>query len=1079
MNFTRRILGVLALLFVAVLLAGVPVVLWWLTGPLLPDAIPTGSQILDALTSRDDGTLIAVVLLVVAWLAWLYLAIALLVEIWAAIRRVPAPRMPGFSLPQGAARKLVGAAMLAFIAGPALAGTANADTTTVSPPAQTVSATTISTTPAAEDTSSSRDTTMQAPTRERATTTHVVGPQDSLYSLAATYLDDGDRYMEIFEANRGVVQANGSKLTDPDLIVNGTELTITLDTPAAAPQAAAAKRATIDHTVEPGDTLYELAEDHLDDGDRYMEIFEANRGVVQANGSKLTDPDLIISGTELTITLDTPAAAPAAATPTTDQPKPSQVETAEEPQEPETAAPSKQQPAATQAPPTPEPAPTPQPARAEIGSSQSSASQPIIHDTVSEDDSDDIGVRAPIGVGALAASGVVGLIASRRFYQRRQRARGAQLAMPTGAAAVVERELRAVANPLAIEEVDLALRGLAKHCRDTNTPLPEIRVARLTGTTFEIYTTEAETLPAPWIGTASGMLWSYHADDTDQLDRDALSEIPAPFPALVCLGQDLEDAHVLADLETVGSINIDADKNDAEEILAAMAIELATSSWADDLTVTVVGAFPEMEDVLQTGRIRYLPTVGRLFDELQRRADNDRLALQLDDAPDLHHARVSAVAPSTWFPEVIMLTQPLTDTQQNQLERLLTELPRVAIASVAIDSSPADWTINTTSGDNVILEPLGLTIIPQRISTEGYRRVLEVVDVANHGQPIYNETHPDIIDTLVDDATDWLNAHTGREDDLPDEGEPVAIAVDVEDAEALQSAQLAEVDASVEEPEDLDVSESVEEAEQGEEPEKLSATFGPTEGVPYLRVLGTVELEGAGGVVEPNRAARLTEYLAYLALTEDTVTARSIDDAIWPNRKKENNATTRDPATSRLRKWLGTDEDGQLRLDVNTFELTGIDCDWYQFEAATRGPLTGVSTEQLAAAVRLVRGTPFKSAAVRNRYYSWAEPIQQAMISRIVDVCYELALRQLVDEEWLACEATLATGIDIEPGDEQLWRMRILAAYARHNREAVEEATSRLFAQLEGFDCPPEPETTDFLRHLDEGATVTDLMEMI
>ena len=64
MNFTRRILGVLALLFVAVLLAGVPVVLWWLTGPLLPDAIPTGSQILDALTSRDDGTLIAVVLLV-------------------------------------------------------------------------------------------------------------------------------------------------------------------------------------------------------------------------------------------------------------------------------------------------------------------------------------------------------------------------------------------------------------------------------------------------------------------------------------------------------------------------------------------------------------------------------------------------------------------------------------------------------------------------------------------------------------------------------------------------------------------------------------------------------------------------------------------------------------------------------------------------------------------------------------------------------------------------------------------------------------------------------------------------------
>ena len=57
--------------------------------------------------------------------------------------------------------------------------------------------------------------------------------------------------------------------------------------------------------------------------------------------------------------------------------------------------------------------------------------------------------------------------------------------------------------------------------------------------------------------------------------------------------------------------------------------------------------------------------------------------------------------------------------------------------------------------------------------------------------------------------------------------------------------------------------------------------------------------------------------------------------------------------------------------------------------------------------------------------------------------------------------------------------MRILAAYARHNRAAVGEATSRLFAQLEGFDCPPEPETIDFLSRLDEGAPVTDLMEMI
>ena len=795
-----------------------------------------------------------------------------------------------------------------------------------------------------------------------------------------------------------------------------------------------------------------------------MEIFDDNQGITQANGARLTDPDLIVNGTQLTITLDTPPTVdPTPAAPPTAEPP------AATPSTPAAATPAEdtadQTPPSEQTPSTPPTTPAQDPttpSRAQADPRRAAA-EPVITDNIDQDDNL-VGVRASFGVGALAASGVVGLIASRRFFQRRQRARGAQLAMPEGAAAAVEFELRAVQNPLAIEEVDLALRGLAQHCRDTNTALPEIRVARLTGTTFEIYTQEPEQLPAPWIGTASGMLWSYHSDDDTQLDRDALAEIPAPYPSLVCLGQDLEDAHILADLEAVGSINVDGDPADAEEILAAMAIELATSSWADDLTVTIVGAFPEMEDVLKTGRIRYLPTVGRLFDDLQRRAQSDRLAMQLDDAPDLHHARVTAVAPSTWFPEVVMLTQPLTPTQQHQLEGLLTELPRVAIASVAIGATAGEWTINLRDQNNVILEPLGLALIPQRITTEGYRRVLEVVDVANHAQPIHNETSPDIIDTLLDDATDWLHHHTNPDapDDQPTATEPTDLHRDDHTTDTGHTTPV-----------------EVASSQQAVAADPDAPVMGPVAGTPYLKVLGTVELEGADGVVEPNRAARLTEYLAYLALTEDTITARSIDDAIWPNRKKENNSTTRDPATSRLRKWLGTMPDGQLRLDVNTFQLTGVDCDWHQFEAATRAPLTKISTEQLAAAITLVRGTPFKSAAVRNLYYAWAEPIQQKMISRIVDVCYELALRQLVDEEWLACEHTLATGIDIEPGDEQLWRMRILAAYARHNRSAVNEATSRLFAQLEGFDCPPEPETTDFLRRLDEGATVTDLMEMI
>lgn len=48
------------------------------------------------------------------------------------------------------------------------------------------------------------------------------------------------------------------------------------------------------HTVKPGESLSKIAKVHLDDGNRYMEIFNANR-------DKLKDPDLIQPGQQLVI----------------------------------------------------------------------------------------------------------------------------------------------------------------------------------------------------------------------------------------------------------------------------------------------------------------------------------------------------------------------------------------------------------------------------------------------------------------------------------------------------------------------------------------------------------------------------------------------------------------------------------------------------------------------------------------------------------------------------------------------------------------------------------------------------------
>ena len=54
-------------------------------------------------------------------------------------------------------------------------------------------------------------------------------------------------------------------------------------------------------TVRAGDTLRKIAMNNLGDESRWMEIFELNKGVTQADGRTLTNPDLIHIGWVLEI----------------------------------------------------------------------------------------------------------------------------------------------------------------------------------------------------------------------------------------------------------------------------------------------------------------------------------------------------------------------------------------------------------------------------------------------------------------------------------------------------------------------------------------------------------------------------------------------------------------------------------------------------------------------------------------------------------------------------------------------------------------------------------------------------------
>ena len=133
----------------------------------------------------------------------------------------------------------------------------------------------------------------RTPPRRRGRT-HRVRDGDTLSLLAADYLGSSQRYLEIFEANRDL-------LKNPDLLPIGAELKIpSLDEIARAkpPQAAIerpmAPLATPPsppapppqgmkrtYRVKTGDTLVAIAKQFYGDGERYQEIYEANRERLQ------------------------------------------------------------------------------------------------------------------------------------------------------------------------------------------------------------------------------------------------------------------------------------------------------------------------------------------------------------------------------------------------------------------------------------------------------------------------------------------------------------------------------------------------------------------------------------------------------------------------------------------------------------------------------------------------------------------------------------------------------------------------------------------------------------------------------
>ncbi|HML50693.1 MAG TPA: LysM peptidoglycan-binding domain-containing protein [Propionicimonas sp.] len=587
----------------------------------------------------DDGSLLLVALTVIGWLAWLAFALATAAETVTVITGRH-HRLPGL----GGVQQLASGLLLIIIAALPLSTVAPSDGSTavttvpIQPPAPAPEPTATVAAEAAID---------DAPTEDSLPTTtdsYTVRAGDDLWSIAEHTLGDGRQWRAIAAVNPG--------LTDPlSELREGTSLRL----PARAATLSAHTTAATEHpsriTVARGDTLSELALEHLGKAARWPKIARAN--------AIITDPDHIEVGWRLTIPgthRDHQASGGSSAAP--------------------------------EATPQAESAPEPPPALGShpVDHSQDPApesrgeSTPSAPPTVTEDSSHP---ALPLTLGTLAATAVVGTLELRRALRLRERPPGRCEPPATPAADRLRTALHEAQRPDAIEALTAVLQLIAAHCHRERRPAPTLAAIRLSADQLTVEWHGSAGAPPPGFGGDDGQ-WTF--DITRPITTD---DRPCPYPALVSLGvRDGET--LLVDAEQSGVLGVAGSPDQRRAALAAMAVELACAPWSADTHLIVCGRDAGLVKLAGEDRVQTLDEAEAL-EHLRRHVARRRLWLGDATVGELRvdPARAEAVCST-----VFCFLDGLDDALVAEIEELLaTEPVGVAVIVATASAAEAQWQV--------------------------------------------------------------------------------------------------------------------------------------------------------------------------------------------------------------------------------------------------------------------------------------------------------------------------------------------------------------------------------------------------
>lgn len=604
---------------------------------------------------------------------------------------------------------------------------------------------------------------------------HVVEAGDSLWDIADTYVAD-DSNQAVADAVAAIAAVNN--LEDPNVVHVGQQLIIP-ETISEQPSLDLDRPQPDQVVVETGDTLWNLADEHLDDGERFDEIVELNAGVPQPDGTMLVDPNVIEPGW----ILDLPSAIEVDPTPEAAEPAPpapaGSAEVRPEPN-PVPAPPAEPTPApAAPVEAAPTPAPTAPPANIEPPPSSTS--------DLPEAPDDDAGDEAPAGVpvglvgAGLTAAAVIVMLERRRRAQRQRRPRGHLLPSPPPKVTDAEVELRAAAPVSALEHVMVAVQAAAAGSGIDG--LPPVRY--VTVNDGEIVLALVDGHPAPpgftnrapdqWVTTEShGALVDLAGGSVD------------PLPLLCPIGATPDGGEVLLDLERHGAIAVAGDPDATIGLLRSIALAMATVPWA---------AAPQLSTVGLAGEITGLPWVSLADTLTDALARLDAHAADVTSAlphagASLAQARASGATPDAWNPAVVVSSEPPWEAHQPSLASRAAAAPG---AAAVVFPAPAGGTagavlrvddVRTVSFDGLDLEVVAACLssddlrvvgellgdaertdtepAPEQYRPTGVRPSEATVDAVGDVDILVRVMGPVTVDRLVDDRTVEVDFARGK-----------------------------------------------------------------------------------------------------------------------------------------------------------------------------------------------------------------------------------------------------------------------------------------------------------------------------